>query len=51
VPTVAVTISSGVSTLYRTTGSDELLADAEDALRAAKVAGRNRVQGPDEAAA
>jgi diguanylate cyclase (GGDEF)-like protein len=40
------TVSLGASTLYRTTGQDELIADAERALRQAKDSGKNRVCGP-----
>ena len=41
--TVRVTLSIGAATLYRNTGSDELLEDAEAALLRAKAAGRDRV--------
>ncbi|MDH5673376.1 MAG: GGDEF domain-containing protein [Myxococcales bacterium] len=41
-----VTVSVGVSTLYRTTGQAELLEDAERALAEAKRSGGNRVCGP-----
>jgi two-component system cell cycle response regulator len=41
--TLRVTLSVGAATLYRNTGSDELLEDAEGALSRAKAAGRDRV--------
>jgi len=41
--TLRVTLSVGAATLYRNTGSDELLEDAEAALSRAKAAGRDRV--------
>jgi two-component system cell cycle response regulator len=40
---VRVTLSVGAATLYRNTGSDELLEDAQAALLRAKAAGRDRV--------
>jgi diguanylate cyclase (GGDEF)-like protein len=45
------TISVGVATLYRTTGAEELVEDALAALARARLAGRNAVSGPQEAAA
>ncbi|MDD9934560.1 MAG: GGDEF domain-containing protein [Myxococcales bacterium] len=45
------TVSVGVSTLYRTTGADELIADAHAAMGRAKATGRNRVCGPEAYAA
>jgi diguanylate cyclase (GGDEF)-like protein len=48
---VSTTVSVGASTLYRTTGVDELIADAEVALDRARRAGQNRVVGPSEEAA
>jgi diguanylate cyclase (GGDEF)-like protein len=41
--TVRVTLSVGAATLFRNTGSDELLEDAQAALTRAKAAGRDRV--------
>lgn len=41
---IQATASAGVATLYRTTGAEELMADARDALRLAKGAGRNTVR-------
>jgi two-component system cell cycle response regulator len=41
--TVRVTLSAGAATLYRNTGTGELLEDAQAALLRAKAAGRNRV--------
>ena len=40
---VRVTLSVGAATLYRNTGSEELLEDAQAALIRAKAAGRDRV--------
>lgn len=40
---VQVTLSVGAATLYRNTGSDELLEDAQAALQRAKATGRDRV--------
>jgi diguanylate cyclase (GGDEF)-like protein len=40
---VQVTLSVGAATLYRNTGSQELLADARAALLRAKADGRDRV--------
>jgi diguanylate cyclase (GGDEF)-like protein len=55
-PTIAgeslsVTASVGASTLYQTTGRDELIDDAARAVARAKQSGSNAVCGPDEAAA
>lgn len=41
---IQATASAGVATLYRTTGAEELMADARAALRRAKEAGRNTVR-------
>jgi diguanylate cyclase (GGDEF)-like protein len=41
--TLRVTLSVGAATLYRNTGCDELLEDAQAALLRAKAAGRDRV--------
>jgi two-component system, cell cycle response regulator len=48
---VNATICVGVATLYRTTGTAELLEDACAALARAQAAGRSSVRGPREAAA
>jgi diguanylate cyclase len=48
---VRVTLSVGAATLYWTTGGRELAEDALAALEEAKLAGGNRVQAADAAAA
>jgi diguanylate cyclase (GGDEF)-like protein len=48
--TLELTVSVGVATLYRTTGTEELVEDCVAALERASRAGGNTVRGPRETA-